>query len=601
MIHTNEAHTFHIPVMGTGYTVDTPVKVAHLGISSVISIVDDILIEKMREFYCKKFDIPFKEISTKIEDFRAKRITAYLNLIDEIVKKKFVEFKSSFHDTEEELEKYFDLLPDFSDMKSRFNSFIKNNTVKEDIFNWIETNLIPGDIDVNIMTKVDKENYESKEVKLPSKYNDAHAALRGFANSSLESSLVLSAGMNPRLYSYLEEFDDFYPDKNGQLKKKITLKVSDYRSSLIQGKFLAKKGIWVSEYRVESGLNCGGHAFATNGFLLGPILEEFKKSKKDLVENVHDMYVKALAEKGCPIPEKPLPVKITAQGGVGTSEEHNFLLNNYDIDSVGWGSPFLLVPEVVNVDEETHELLSNATEDDLYLSKISPLGVPFNNVRGNSKDLEKQRLVAEGRPGSICPKQLLVSNVEFTERPICTASKQYQKFKISDLEMENESKMEHESKFHKITEKACLCLGLAASALIKNKIVKVEEDHAVSVCPGPNIAYFSGKMSLKNMVDHIYGRINVITRNDRPNFFVKELSLYIDYLKDLINDLNISPPEAEIKKIQSFHKNLMEGVAYYKQLFLKHVGRKEGIKKTDLEELHKMEQEISSLSVEQPV
>ena len=599
MIHTNKAHTFHIPVMGTGYTVDTPVKVAHLGISSVISIVDDIMIEKMREFYCKKFDIPFKEISTKIEDFRAKRITAYLNLIDEIVKKKFDEFKSSLHDTEEELEKYFDLLPDFSDMKNRFNSFIKNNTVKEDIINWIENNLIPGDIDVNIMTKVDKENYASKEVKLPIKYNDAHAALRGFANSSLESSLVLSAGMNPRLYSYLEEFDDFYPDKNGQLKKKITLKVSDYRSSLIQGKFLAKKGIWVSEYRIESGLNCGGHAFATNGFLLGPILEEFKKSKKDLVENVHDMYVKALSEKGYPIPEKPLPIKITAQGGVGTSEEHNFLLNNYNIDSVGWGSPFLLVPEVVNVDKETHELLSNATEDDLYLSKISPLGVPFNNVRGNSKDLEKQRLVAEGRPGSICPKQLLVSNVEFTERPICTASKQYQKFKITDLEMENETKIEHESKFHKITEKACLCLGLAASALIKNKIVKEEEDHAVSVCPGPNIAYFSGKMSLKNMVDHIYGRINVITRNDRPNFFVKELSLYIDYLKDLINDLNISPPEAEIKKIQSFHKNLMEGVAYYKQLFLNHVGRKEGIKKTDLEELHKLEQEISSLTVEQ--
>ena len=175
--------------------------------------------------------------------------------------------------------------------------------------------------------QVRKSNFQS--------YNDAHAALRGFANSSLESSLVLSAGMNPRLYSYLEEFDDFYPDKNGQLKKKITLKVSDYRSSLIQGKFLAKKGIWVSEYRIESGLNCGGHAFATNGFLLGPILEEFKKSKKDLVENVHDMYVKALSEKGYPIPEKPLPIKITAQGGVGTSEEHNFLLNNYNIDSVG--------------------------------------------------------------------------------------------------------------------------------------------------------------------------------------------------------------------------------------------------------------------------
>ena len=167
------------------------------------------------------------------------------------------------------------------------------------------------------------------------------------------------------------------------------------------------------------------------------------------------MYVKALADKGYPIPEKPLPVKITAQGGVGTSEEHNFLLNNYDIDSVGWGSPFLLVPEVVNVDEETHELLANAREEDLYLSKISPLGVPFNNVRGNSKDLEKQRLVAEGRPGSVCPKQLLVSNTEFTERPICTASKQYQKIKISNIDQQEESKTQYESTFTKITEKAC--------------------------------------------------------------------------------------------------------------------------------------------------
>jgi hypothetical protein len=587
--------------MGTGYTIDTPVKVAHLGISSVISIVDDILIEKMREFYCRKFDIPFKEISTKIEDFRAERIKAYLNLIDEIVKKKVEEFKNSVHETEEELEKYFDLLPDFSELKHRFKSFIQNNTVKEDLINWIETNLIPGNIDVNIMTKVDKENYASKEVKLPSKFNDAHSALRGFAKSSLQSSLVLSAGMNPRLYSYLEEFVDFYPDDKGQLKKKITLKVSDYRSALIQGKFLAKKGIWVSEYRIESGLNCGGHAFATNGYLLGPILEEFKNSKEELIDSTYHLYIEALKAKGYVVPEKPFPVKITAQGGVGTSEEHNFLIKNYNIDSVGWGSPFLLVPEVVNVDDETHELLANAKEEDLYLSKISPLGVPFNNIRGNTKDLEKQRLVAEGRPGSICPKQLLISNTEYTERPICTASKQFQKFKIVDLDKSGLSETEYEEKFDNITEKACLCLGLASSALIKNKIVKEEDGNAVSICPGPNIAYFSRKLSLKNMVDHIYGRINVIRRKDRPNFFVKELSLYIDYMKDLLKELKISPSESEVKKIQSFHKNLLEGVSYYKTLFLKNLGIKSGIKSSDLNELEKMEEEISSLAVEQVV
>jgi len=601
MLDGNKAHSFHIPVMGTGYTIDTPVKVAHLGISSVISIVDDILIEKMREFYCQKFDIPFKEISTKIDDFRAKRITAYLDLIDEIVKNKFNDFKTSISDTEEELEKYFDLLPDFSELKEKFKGFIENNTVKEDIINWIETNLMPGSIDVNIMTKVDKENYESKEIKLPSKYNDAHAALRGFANSSLESSVVLSAGMNPRLYSYLEEFEDFYPDKEGNLKKKITIKVSDYRSALIQGKFLAKKGIWVSEYRVESGLNCGGHAFATNGNLLGPILEEFKNSKEDLVDSVHQMYIKALEEKGYHIPEKPLAIKITAQGGVGTSEEHDFLLNNYNIDSVGWGTPFLLVPEVVNVDNETHDLLTNAKEEDLYLSKISPLGVPFNNVRGNSKDLEKQRLVAEGKPGSVCPKQLLVSNTEYTERPICTASKQYQKLKIAELGENNTTKNEFIERLDNITEKACLCLGLASSALKKHKLVKDDEDPGVTICPGPNIAYFSEKLSLKNMVDHIYGRINVIKRNDRPNFFIKELSLYINYMKDLIKDLNISPAESEIKKIQSFNRNLLEGIDYYKKLFLKHINSKTGIKKSDLKELNKMEQEITELTVEQVV
>ncbi len=53
------SHTFHIPVMGIGFTIDTPVKVAQYGISSVISLVDDLLMEKMREFHSLKLNIPF--------------------------------------------------------------------------------------------------------------------------------------------------------------------------------------------------------------------------------------------------------------------------------------------------------------------------------------------------------------------------------------------------------------------------------------------------------------------------------------------------------------------------------------------------------------
>ena len=77
-----QLHTFHIPVMGLAYTIDSPIRVAKYGISSVISIMDDELIEKMNAFYSKKFDIPYHEITQKIHDYRAKRITSYLNLVE---------------------------------------------------------------------------------------------------------------------------------------------------------------------------------------------------------------------------------------------------------------------------------------------------------------------------------------------------------------------------------------------------------------------------------------------------------------------------------------------------------------------------------------
>ena len=173
------------------------------------------------------------------------------------------------------------MLPSYSELKQKFNDLVEKNFSMGELQAWIKDNLSMGSIDVNIMTKLDKDNYKKKE-KLPAEFKDAHAALRGFANSNLTSSIILSAGINPRLYSYIANFDDFYPDEAGNIKKKIVVKVSDYRSALIQGKFFAKKGLWVSEYRIESGLNCGGHAFATDGFLMGPILEEFKSHRNEI-------------------------------------------------------------------------------------------------------------------------------------------------------------------------------------------------------------------------------------------------------------------------------------------------------------------------------
>ena len=152
----------------------------------------------------------------------------------------------------------------------------------------------PGDINVNIMTKLDRDNYDAKGNKLTPEFSDALSALRGYAQSSLQSAIVFSAGINRRLYSYVEQFKDFYADATGDIKKKIILKVSDFRSSIIQGKFFAQKGLWISEYRVESGLNCGGHAFATDGFLMGPILDEFRTKRDEMIGQLYAIYNKAL-------------------------------------------------------------------------------------------------------------------------------------------------------------------------------------------------------------------------------------------------------------------------------------------------------------------
>nr|WP_321408242.1 hypothetical protein [uncultured Carboxylicivirga sp.] len=559
-------HTFHIPVLGLGYTLDTPIKVAPLGISSVISLVDDALMEQLREFYSKQFNLPFQAISEKVEDFRAKRITSYLNMVDDIVSKKVADLKKTAFDKGSELEKYISMLPSLTDITKKWNLAEKSKEVKDELMHWIHNHLPIGDIDVNIMTKLDKTNYKGGE-ELPIEYNDAHAALRGFANSNLTSSLVLSAGMSPRLYSYIEKFDDFFPDSDGNIKKKIILKVSDYRSALVQGKMLAAKGLWVSEYRIESGVNCGGHAFPTNGVLFGPILDEFKEKRDELLATCQGVYTDALTKKELSQPTETPEIKITAQGGVGTNEEHLFLMDHYNMDGVGWGSPFMLVPEAVSIDPTTLQLLADAKEDDLYFSGLSPLGVPFNSVKGASMSIQRLEYAKEGKAGMPCTKQFLKYNTEYTDKPICTASRQYQKQKLEDLQALNLSAKDYQEAYDEIIEKECLCVGLGIS-LLEAKNIEVKTTDKVTVCPGPNLAYFSKKMSLKEMVDHIYGRTNMLDDRHRPHMFLKELGMYLDIFKKRIEKFMKSPDnKKELKQLQSFQKNIFDGIAYYNELF----------------------------------
>ncbi|OKL40589.1 hypothetical protein A3841_19105 [Pontibacter flavimaris] len=567
MVQTSP-HMFHIPVMGLAFSIDSPLKVARFGISSVASLSDDALMEYTRQHYSQLYQKPYLPITPKEEDYRARRVTAFLNLTDELVKQQVEEIRLQEFAPDTELTRYFTLLPDNSPLRAKYEQMLQtaDPEQREALQQELRRAVVAGSIDVNIMTKLDRVNYGKDGKPLPQEYSDALAALRGFAQSTVKSSIIFSAGMNMRLYGYMEQFPCFLPDAAGSFEKKVIIKVSDYRSAMVQGKILAKKGIWVSEYRIESGLNCGGHAFATDGYLIGPILEEFRQNRESLREELYSLFSSALATRGLQVPHVIPAQRLTVQGGIGTAQEDAFLKQHFGVDATGWGTPFLLVPEATTVDEPTLQQLVKATSDDLYLSPISPLGVPFNALRNTSSERQKQERIDKGKPGSPCEKKHLVSNTEFTDEPICTASRKYQRRKLEQLQSLQLAPEVYKAEEAKVLEKECLCDGLATSALLLFNMTKKAATKAVTICPGPNLAYFSGIFKLHEMVGHIYGRFNALNHTYRPHMFVNELKMYVDYWKKKKDEQLEELTDKQLKYLQNFRSNLQEGIAYYKQL-----------------------------------
>ena len=557
-------HTFHIPVMGTGFMIDAPLRVAKYGISSVISLVDDVLIEQMRRFHCEKEGEPYEEIGNSEDDVRARRITAYLNLLDLLVRRQVERLQASPFEAGSEITRYYELLPE-SPLRHDYRAMLATTDPGERSRRQdrLRRLAVPGSIDVNIMSKGDRDLYRNGE-KLPAKYSDASAALRGFAESTLASSIVFSAGINPRLYSYAAEFDDFFPDANGELKKKIILKVSDYHSAEVQGRFLAKRGLWISEYRVESGLNCGGHTFATKGHLLGPILEKFAEKKRELVEQLRATCVKALAQRGIASDKLPRDVRITVQGGIGTAEEDLLLREVYGADGTGWATPFLLVPEVTNVDDEHLRKLCAAADGEVYLSDSSPFGLPFWNLRTSASENARRLRIDQGHPGSPCTRGYVkLFNTEFTPLPICTASRQYQRQKLEQLAHANLTEPQRAALREAVLAKSCICHDLAGGATLK---LGIDPPATPAICCGPNIVNFSKIASLDEMVGHIYGRTSLLTNAARPHVFLRELAINIDYLSEELKKHRLGISSHTLGHFQEFRDNLSDGIDHYRRL-----------------------------------
>ena len=559
----NSVHTFFVPVLGIGFSIDTPLKIARYGVSSVISLVDDTFLEQMRKYHSELAAEPYKEIGRKEEDYRAKRTTAYLNLVDRLVEQQVEELQASKFEPGSEITRYYELLPE-SELKTKYLKMTESSdpVEKDRLQKDLRLAAVPGSIDVNIMTKVDRMNYRKGEALAP-EFSDTRSALRGYANSTLRSSIVLSAGLNPQLYTYIAHFKDFFPDTKGQLKKKIVLKVSDYRSAEVQAKFLAKRGLWVSEYRIESGLNCGGHAFAAKGHLMGPILEEFRGKKDVMVEKTHETYLKALPTQYKAHITEPQNVRLTVSGGIGTADEHQFLLKYYNVEKAGWGTPFLLVPEVTNVDDEHLQKLADATDDDVHLSTASPLKVPFWNLKTSASEEARRKFILEGTPGSVCIKgHGAIFDTEFTQKPECVSSRSYVMKKIESLKNKNLTEEQLEWIRDDVLAKSCICHDLSGGATIK---LGMDSDASPCICCGPGIVNFSRIATLEEMVGHIYGRLSLLANSDRPHMFIKEMSLNIEFLRNEIEKFKLELSTNSIKYFQEFKENLLSGIDYYRK------------------------------------
>ena len=136
-------HSFHIPVLGLAFSIDSPLKVARFGISSVISIVDDELIERIRAYYCqinKKEYVPIKKTEA---DFRSHRISSYLNLVDQLVQEQIEHMRTEFFEKGSEIDRYFQLIPESHPAKKIYHDMLSETDIvekakkKQNLRTWI--------------------------------------------------------------------------------------------------------------------------------------------------------------------------------------------------------------------------------------------------------------------------------------------------------------------------------------------------------------------------------------------------------------------------------------------------------------------------------
>ena len=133
----------------------------------------------------------------------------------------------------------------------------------------------------------------------------------------------------------------------------------------------------------------------------------------------------------------------------------------------------------------------------------------------------------------------------------------YQKLKLHDIDNSELLPPEKEKARNAIIDKACLCEHLGNGALIALGIIQ-PTNSPQAICPGPNIAWFKKLYTLKEMVDHIYGRGESLVSAERPHMFAKEIQMYVDYFEKMVQRCGYT--DMEVKKLREFKANLENGM-----------------------------------------
>ena len=105
------------------------------------------------------------------------------------------------------------------------------------------------------------------------------------------------------------------------------------------------------------------------------------------------------------------------------------------------------------------------------------------------------------------------------------------------------------------------------------------------VCCRPNIEHFKKVALLKEMPNHIYGRISLLRNTERPNMFILELKINVQYLHEEIDRYMLKLSSQAADYFEKFRENLLGAIDHCRNLAEEYIQEhKENFEK-DLDQL----------------